>query len=294
MLSSLLLSLMSQCSCPCPDAGVIPDTGAIEQLDAGFVVDAGTQPTGSLGCGKLPPSSVNGSFTVNLVVNGVSRSVLVDILPSYNKDVPGSLTIGFHGQSWNGVGLKNAEPYVEARAIATSENGIFVFPSAVGGTWNLATNGSDVLLFDAITSYVKSNFCIDQTKQYIYGRSYGAAFSRTLMIARQTELRAVGMVIPYLPNWDANTAPISLFLSATTRDPTVGVTNARNLRDRQAFINGCIPQNPTPPAVYNQSITTTYKCTLKSLIYNESDIGLQHNPFPGLGIPMWNSFISAQ
>lgn len=287
MLSALLLSLISQCSCPCPDAGVVADAGVV--VDAGETPDAGSQPVNnSPGCGKTPPTLVNGAIT--LKVNGVNRTANINVPVGYNKNVPLAFTSGWHGMQWTGYALSINEPFVMA---ASGGKSIFAFPNSSGSTWDLSPTGSDVAFFDVLSFWVLNNYCVDTTKQFAYGRSYGGGFVKTLMTARASQLRAVAMVVPWLPNASSGTDAISTFIAPNTQDNVVGVSNARVARDYQSQLNACVSQTPVIPTQYNQSITTTYQCVKKSLVYVESNPGMQHNPFPGLGVPIWNFFLNA-
>jgi poly(3-hydroxybutyrate) depolymerase len=89
---------------------------------------------------------------------------------------------------------------------------IFVAPQGIGNLpWDFTR---DSVLFDDLLSLISDNLCIDESRVFTTGFSFGAMMSYSLSITRQTKLRgAVTMAaanynLPGQPS-DTNEAPIA-------------------------------------------------------------------------------------
>ena len=67
---------------------------------------------------------------------------------------------------------------------------IFVSASGLGGIWGL----KDVPLFDDILAFVEENACVDKSRVFVLGFSFGGMYSYSLSMTRQKIIRAgIGM-----------------------------------------------------------------------------------------------------
>jgi poly(3-hydroxybutyrate) depolymerase len=82
---------------------------------------------------------------------------------------------GYHGLKW----------------IDKNETAIFVAPEGNGN--QLPWGQDDYLLFDELLAYLEGNFCIDSSRVFSTGFSYGAMFSNGLSWNHQDVLRAVAV-----------------------------------------------------------------------------------------------------
>ena len=75
-------------------------------------------------------------------------------------------------------------------ATAANEPAIFVAPGGIGNLpWDFKRDAS---LFDDLLALVDANLCIDDSRVFSTGFSFGAMMSYALSITRQTKLRGGG------------------------------------------------------------------------------------------------------
>jgi poly(3-hydroxybutyrate) depolymerase len=167
------------------DTGVSVDAGA----DAGVGADAGAS---TPGCGAA--GALTGVRAETIVVGGVTRSYVLSVPASYDPSRPYALVFAFHGQGWQADIFRTATIALET---AAQGNAIFVYPQALsrGGqtSWNLSTTGDDVALFDAVRGALEGRYCVDTTRRFVLGRSYGGFFTHALTCVRGTQLRAIAI-----------------------------------------------------------------------------------------------------
>ena len=154
----------------------------------------------SVGCGKSLNGIKTGYFKIN--VNGKSRDYAIDIPSNYDPNKPYRL---FYTSHWFGGSAKDvvngtvsnggAENWsffgLKRMANAAGEPAIFIAPSMNGATWDLSGNGADHALFSNLLNYAKTNLCIDESRVFATGFSFGAMMSYSLSLTHQDEIRAV-------------------------------------------------------------------------------------------------------
>ena len=153
----------------------------------------------SVGCGK----SLNGIKTgySKISVNGKNRDYAIDIPNNYDPNKPYRL---FYTSHWFGGSAKDvvngtvsnggADNWaffgLKRMANEAGEPAIFIAPSMNGSTWDLAGNGADHALFSSLLNYAKTNLCIDESRVFATGFSFGAMMSYSLSLTHQDEIRA--------------------------------------------------------------------------------------------------------
>ncbi|HEU5073614.1 MAG TPA: hypothetical protein VFU02_05565 [Polyangiaceae bacterium] len=170
-----------------PSNGCSVSDGA-EQLTAG----------GSSVARGLPTS-------VRLSVNsgGSNREYIIDIPADYDPTHPYRLIFSWHQAYGSAEGNANgqypavdgpnfdAENYayfgLHREATEANQPAIFVAPQGIGNfPWDFTR---DVALFDDLLALVTDNLCIDESRVFTTGFSFGAMMSYSLSITRQTKLR---------------------------------------------------------------------------------------------------------
>jgi poly(3-hydroxybutyrate) depolymerase len=161
----------------------------------------------SAGCGKVPVFT-SGSRTI--VSSGSSREYTIDIPSGYNPNNPYRLIFCFHwigatdasvvngqvtngGAVWAYYGLKN-------QANLAGQPAIFIAPTGLNGSWGQV----DHQLFDDLLSFAEEQLCIDKSRVFATGFSFGAMMTYSLSLNHQSQLRAVTCLAPanyniYLP-----------------------------------------------------------------------------------------------
>ena len=119
-----------------------------------------------------------------------TRTVRLDIPKNYDKNKPYKLIFGMQCMGGWAGGVQD-EGYYGLKPLDTENSAIFVAPE---GNGNQAPWGQDdYLLFDELLAYFEGNFCIDSSRVFSTGFSYGSMFSNGLSWNHQDVLRAVAV-----------------------------------------------------------------------------------------------------
>lgn len=177
-------------------------------------------PVPSKGCGMangaktitMGGMSVSGglatSTKLNITSGGMKREFIIDIPANYDPSHPYRLIFSWHqaygSDVGNATGLHpandgpnfNATNYayfgLHREATAANDPVIFVAPEGIGNLpWDY---NRDVVLFDDLLALVDANLCIDDSRVFTTGFSFGAMMSYALTLGRANKLRgAVAM-----------------------------------------------------------------------------------------------------
>jgi poly(3-hydroxybutyrate) depolymerase len=152
------------------------------------------------------------SKRVKITSSGESREYIIDIPANYDKSKPYRLFYTSHwigstdtavatGSVTNG-GAANWGYYgLHREAMAANDPAIFVAPQSQGSTWQQ----KDHPLFDDILAKVSSSLCIDTSRVFATGFSFGGMITYSLSTNHQKQIRAAVGIAPanyniYLPN----------------------------------------------------------------------------------------------
>jgi len=209
----------------------------------------------SAGCGKTP-TLVSGTNS-SLVTNNKDRQFIVQIPSGYDAQKPYQLIFTFHalGGSASQIarGGAGTSAYYGLSALAKGD-AIFVSPN--GQTTNIRNSlgwanegGEDVAFVDAILKTVTDDLCVDTSRIFSTGFSYGAAMSYALACARANVFRAVAILSGNpLSGCDGGTTPIGYYQQHGTNDSVLSIARATPMRDRFARLNGCQALSVEPQA----------------------------------------------
>ena len=224
---------------PTSDAGAppAPTTDASTPpppSDAGARSDAGT--LASPGCGIAPPSSGSGK---TLVVNGATRTYVLSVPSSYDRNRAYPLLFGFHGLGGSG---SQAQLYFGLTQ-ATQGQAILVYPDATGSSkaWGISGSAAtaDLAFFDELVRTLQSSLCIDKNRIFAAGHSMGGYFSNTLGCARGNVLRAIAPVAGGGPYVGCDSGKVAAWGMAARDDAVVSYTAGEGSRDHWLDANGC-------------------------------------------------------
>ncbi len=206
----------------------------------------------SAGCGKTP-TLANGTIDIE---SGGTRSYILRAPDNYDADHPYRLVIAYHWmggtaqQVADGTGATES-PFYGLWGPANNST-IFVAPVGLGsGTRTGWPNvgGGDVAFTDAILAQLENALCIDTSRIFATGFSYGAGMSYALACARPDVFRAVALFSgAQLSGCDGGTAPIAFYASHGIGDSVLDISQGRMLRDHFAEVDGVTPQSPPEPA----------------------------------------------
>lgn len=165
----------------------------------GVMDGAKTLTTGGMSVAKGLPTSTR----LKITSGGSSREYIIDIPADYDPTHPYRLIFSWHqaygSDTGNAIGqypandgdnfdAKNYAYFgLHREATAAKEPAIFVAPGGIGNfPWDFAR---DSVLFDDLLALVNANLCIDESRVFTTGFSFGAMMSYALSITRQTKLR---------------------------------------------------------------------------------------------------------
>ncbi|MER6241969.1 alpha/beta hydrolase family esterase [Streptomyces griseorubiginosus] len=203
------------------------------------------------GCGKAPGLA---SGTHTLTVNGKSRSFILRVPDNYDQNHAYRLVFGFHWLGGSATDVSTGRTvengtwaYYGLQRLANNST-IFVAPQGLNNGW-ANSGGEDVALTDAIISRLDNALCVDTSRRFSVGFSYGAAMSYALACARPTVFRAVAVQSGgQLSGCAGGSQPVAYLGVHGIRDSVLGISGGRTLRDRFVRNNGCAAQNPPEPA----------------------------------------------
>jgi hypothetical protein len=218
--------------------------------------------TPSAGCGKTP-TLTSGSRTIQS--NGQNRSYILRIPANYDKTHPYRLIFAFH---WNGGTMNDIDgggssgavwSYYGMQAQANNST-IFVAPQGNGNGW-ANSGGADLKFVDDMVALIEGDLCVDTTRIFSMGFSYGGGMSYAIACARAKVFRAVAVYSgAQLSGCDGGKDPIAYLGIHGISDGTCNIAGGRSLRDKFVQNNGCTAQSPPEPRSDNLTHTcTTYQ-----------------------------------
>jgi len=224
----------------------------------------------SVGCGKTSTvtfttvpgeSGTTAGFGTGGYVKIGSRGFAMRLPDNYDKSKPYWLIFGFH---WNGgnskevdTGGSNGYTMAHFGLQKLSNNGaIFVAPDGLNAGWG----GDNLPFVDDMVKLITENYCVDTTRLYTNGFSYGGGMSYAIACARAKVFRGAAIYEgAVLSGCVGGTDPIAYWQMAGTTDNTCTISMATPMRDQFAKNNGCTLPATEPPRP--KSISDAHICT---------------------------------
>ena len=206
-------------------------------------------PVKSGGCGKAA-TITSGKKTITS--SGRERAYIIDVPSNYDQNKPYRLFYASHGlggraedvAGWNYFGLKT-------QATNANEPAIFVAPQAID-RWD----ETDHALFDDITALAKDGLCVDTTRVFVTGMSFGGMITYSLSTNHQKKFRAgVGLAPTNFNIWLPATKlkdPIPWMQTTGMSDTTCAWDAGNNRGSKYIALEKAADNGCTVPA----SITT--------------------------------------
>jgi poly(3-hydroxybutyrate) depolymerase len=146
-------------------------------------------PVPSAGCGKSPGVTTSATYRT-IMSGGDQRQYMITLPANYDMSKPHRFIYASHGQGGEGSDITREKYYSIQNIAEAADSTIFVAASGLGGSWGL----KDVPLFDDILAFVKQNACVDESRVFVLGFSFGGMYSYSLSMTRQKVIRAgIGM-----------------------------------------------------------------------------------------------------
>jgi poly(3-hydroxybutyrate) depolymerase len=237
----------------------------------------------SAGCGTTR-ELMNGRRSIQS--GGMNREYILRVPDDYDNTRPYRLILAYHWLNGNanqvangGMGGSTEDPYFGLFDLAENST-IFVAPEGLNAGW-ANPDGRDVTLTDDILEEVLGDLCIDRTRIFATGFSFGASMSHALACARADVFRGVALYAgAQLSGCAGGTTPIAYFHAHGVNDSVLNFAQAGvPLRDRYVALNGCTPQNPPAPAGNSGThICTSYEGCSEGHPLRWCAHGGDHNP----------------
>nr|ATQ35972.1 feruloyl esterase [Talaromyces piceae] len=197
----------------------------------------------STGCGTSPTLT---SGVYETTVNGQQRQYTLTLPQNYDPSNPYKLIFGYHwldgtmndvvGGSYYGV-----QPL-------SNDQVIFVAPQGLNNGW-ANSNGDDITFNDQMLDTLTAGLCIDESRIYSMGWSYGGSMSYALACARPDVYRAVAVMSgANLSGCSPGTQPVAYYAQHGVSDSVLPIDLGRQIRDTFVNDNQCASQSPQEPA----------------------------------------------
>jgi polyhydroxybutyrate depolymerase len=249
---------------------------------AGTTNDAVASP----GCGA--ENAASGTFTVD--VDGTEREYILKLPDAYDPEHPYPLVFGWHGRMYDAEWVANGEPPltgpyfgIESEAAGRA---IFVAPQALDTGWS-DQNGRDLAFAMAMVARFEAELCLDRSRIFSTGFSFGAIMTLVLGCAEGDVFRAIAPMSGSLSNGcPAADRPVAYWSSHGTDDTTVTPAQGEAARDEFLARNHC-------------DATSTETTPQGCLSYDGCDPGYPvtfctfegaHVPAPFAGTAIWSFF----
>jgi len=224
--------------------------GASTGGSSGGPLPMGNPPVLSAGCGQ-PTTVTTGKHTISS--SGEDRSYIIDIPGDYDPDTPYRLFYTSHWIGSTSEAVRDQDYYfLKPLAEGAGEPAIFVAPQSDGSTWQ----EKDHALFDDLLGYVKENLCIDTTRVFATGFSFGGMITYSLSVNHQADIRAAVGIAPanyniFVP--EKSHEPIAWMQTTGMSDGTCPWVNGNSTTQGAKFIaiehatdNGCTVPTDIP------------------------------------------------
>ncbi|MBO7131558.1 MAG: hypothetical protein J6V65_05395 [Fibrobacterales bacterium] len=224
--------------------------GSAEQTYAfGYALKNAPRP--SAGCGKTVALGDRFQFTGG----GVEHEVYLDLPANYDRNKPYRLVFGFHDIDSTAESVSRNLNYYGLR-LKDSVNTIFVAPHGytvetdksgheTSNPWRCGDD-KDHLFFAELLTYLNENLCIDTSRVFAVGFSFGAMMANSLAQDFQDRLRGVAVFatmdqVIYLPKNKG--LPIAWMGTVGMGDDLTTPKLGRSARDRILKNNGRPDEN---------------------------------------------------
>lgn len=209
----------------------------------------------SAGCGVADyPKS--GKATID--VSGTSREYILKLPTSYDPNTAYKLVFGWH---WRGGTAENvASGQIGGGAyygLEKQSNGttIFVSPNGIDNGW-ANTGGRDMAFLKAMLAFFNSKLCIDQSRIFSTGFSFGGMMSDAIGLDMADVFRAIAPMSGalYSGGSRSSTKPIAVWMSHGDADNVVPIGDGETALNIFLKNNGCGTQTeavmPSPCVSY--------------------------------------------
>jgi len=183
------------------------------------------------GClnGITTASDRDDNQTDSIIWDGLERTYLLHIPPSYDRTGSMPLLIALHGGGGTGEGMVKLT-LGGFNALADKEGFIVIYPDGIEKKWNDGrdkrfSQADDVGFISTLIEHLAQTSNVDRSRVYVTGISNGAHMAMCLARELSDKIAAVAPVAYSMPEKFASlpvsTKPISVLVMTGTKDPLV-------------------------------------------------------------------------
>jgi phospholipase/carboxylesterase len=253
------------------------EAGTVAGPDAGAAPGSDAVP--SAGCGRARTLQ-DGLQTITS--GGVPRTYFLETPDSYDGTRPLRVVFMFH---WNYGSIeaivnppdadRNTDRPFYGMGDLTDDQTIFVVPQGLvnpgGGAGWANTENRDVAFTDDMLAAISADLCIDTSRVFTTGFSYGAGMSVALACVRPQTFRAAVVYAPAFisgVNPAQCTTPIAFFQSHGVDDPVLSYQTGLGVLDTFTGLNGCTALTPPEPPADGHSCVSLDGCSVPTRFCN--------------------------
>jgi poly(3-hydroxybutyrate) depolymerase len=216
----------------------------------------------STGCGKALSTLKSGSNKMTSA--GISREYIIAIPSNYDPSKAYRLVFGMHCMGSSATQCANNDKYYRLQPLDTGSTTIFVAPQGYtdSSPWRGGDN-KDHTFFEDMVKLFESELCIDTSRIFSVGFSFGAMFTNSLAQTHQDVLRGVVVyaTADYNIYFPANTGkPLAYFGVHGTADGTCPFKSGQSSKERFVKNNGCTVPGSVPEATSSTHVCYDYAC----------------------------------
>ena len=220
-------------------------------------------PVASAGCGKPLSTFKIGTNTYKITSAGLNREYIVNIPESYDAKAPHRVVFGMHWYNGSAEDVQGWSKWFGLKALDKDAT-IFVAPNGTGNPPLWTQGEKDHAFFDDLVTLLETDLCVDKSRIFSVGFSFGAMFTNSLAQTHQDVLRGVVVYAAadyniYVP---AHTGKPRAYMGVHgLKDPTCPITAGRSSRDRFVKNNACTVPATVPEAKSGGNyVTYDYMC----------------------------------
>jgi polyhydroxybutyrate depolymerase len=215
------------------------------------------------GCGKAtwPMSNdQSGGAPYTLPINGMDREYYVRIPTAYDASQPARVVFAWHWRGGTASNIKGGGGFGGSYYGLTSliPDAIYLAPEGLsenGQTGWANTGGQDIEFLQGMLDWLDANYCIDKTRIFSTGFSYGGIMSDTIACQLGSTFRAIGPVAgSFFGGGNCADQPVAGILIHGSADTTLPPSGGAAARDYLIETNHCTMTSqaaePSPCVAY--------------------------------------------
>ena len=226
----------------------------------------------------IPSSQYNNGTHIAITAANMQREYILTVPTNYDNTHPYKFVIAYHELNGNDDEMYRNK-YYHLLPLA-NDSTIFVAPNGQQGNKNCTAasgcgwpnlNDSDMLLADAVVAQIEQNFCVDTTRIFATGWSYGASMSYETACERPLGgvtngvpgyIRSIAVYSAAQLSGSCNPAkPVAYYASHGTNDTVLDYSRGLTLLQNMAAVDSCTAMTPTKVTSGNHVCTNFMGCS---------------------------------